>query len=52
MTKDRSERGTEETKSRTEEEDENDRRIKRTKEDKTGFFFVIFKCTSHKNSRR
>lgn len=39
VTKDRSERGTEETKSRMEEEDKNDRRRKRTKEDKTQDFF-------------
>lgn len=55
VTKDGSERGTEETKSRTEEEDENDRRRERTKEDETCFFFffhVIFKrSTSHRNRR-
>lgn len=39
MTKDRYERGNEGTESRTEEEDENDRSRKRTKEDETQDFF-------------
>lgn len=43
MTKDGSGEGIEQTKSGTEEEDENDSRRKGTKEDKTQDFFVKFK---------